>query len=533
MPVDGSDALALLGPESRPKSKARADDEPQPQPQQQQHHWRLDSFISAVARTVIASMAFLFKRPIRIFRPVRFSTFTIIDLMAKQEGKRLGVRYIQRLIRRERPMFLLSLVAPPLLANTAIGFTLFQTYTSVERMLQPDPPQYRALLPGAFTPLGVVAAAGAAAGAAQCIISAPLENVRTVIQQYLVREVDADARHARRGRPAFPWASISRAALMPFLPEPLYRRVTKSVARSHGAILGTRTSAAPLVHSLTRRVHGAGLTLSVARDSLGFSAFFVLFEVTRRIALHTSLMLDRVTPGRAAAAAPHAPREWDSELDVSYNTSRTVHGRVAAALILVSGGALGALIYELIGRPFDLMHTVLHDCLRHVRRADAETAQCGGSHKSRSSARFVRSPVLRVSRWQETTPLVEATRLFPSSASRTRHRAGVQRKEVPRATAQLMRYALRTARPGEVADPVRMLFQTYVVRPYLHPERCPRRLVRLWKPDYAPQNAHRGPPAPVRLRSAAPSNARWLLGRLLSPYGCAFLMFAWMGGDLA
>lgn len=429
-------------------------------------------------------------------------------------------------------MFLLSLVAPPLLANTAIGFTLFQTYTSVERMLQHDTPQYRTLLPGAFTPISVVAAAGAAAGAAQCIISAPLENVRTVIQQYLVREVDADARHARKGRPAFPWASISRAALMPFLPEPLYRRVTKNVARSHGAILGTRTSGVPLVHSLTRRVHGAGLTLSVVRDSLGFSAFFVLFEVTRRIALHTSLMLDRVTPG-SAAAAPHAPREWASELDVSYNTSRTVHGRVAAALILVSGGALGALLYELIGRPFDLMHAVLHDCLRHVRHAESETARCDGPQKRRRCARFGREPMLRVSRLQETTPFVEATRMFPSSGARTRHRVGMQRKEVPRATAQLMRYALRTARPGEATDPVRMFVQTYVVRPYLHPERCPRRLVRLWKSDYAPQHAHRGRPAPVRLRSTAPSNMRWLLGRLLSPYGCAFLMFAWMGGDLA
>ncbi|WFD33338.1 hypothetical protein MCUN1_000151 [Malassezia cuniculi] len=525
MPVDEVDALALMGAWDAP---TRIEERAKEETEAKTGHWRLDSFLSAVARTVIASMAFMFKRPIRIFRPVRFPTFAMIDFMAKQEGKKLGVRYLHRLVRRERPMFLLSLVMPPLLANTAIGFTLFQTYTTVERVLQHDTKPSRTMIPGAFTPLWVVASAGAAAGAAQCIISAPLENVRTVIQQYFVREITADARHARKARPMFPWGSISRAALMPFLPDAWYRKVAQEVARTHGATLGAGASVAPLVHSLTRRIHGAGLTLSVVRDGIGFSAFFVIFEITRRIALHTSLMLDSVHPSSPRKA--HEPREWDQDLDVSYNTSRTVHGRLVAAIILMCGGAVGALIYELTGRPFELMRTVLHNCLHAIRRAD-KTKRGSAPAPTRGMSRIVRDKEPRASRIRrERLPAYDELIHFPRT--RTRRRGPPTPMEPPRAFAQLSRYALRTTRPGEPADPLRLFVRTYLVRPYLHPERCPRTLARVWAPDYAPRHRQHGAP-PVRAKRVSPNGFRWFVGRLLSPYGCAFLMFAWMGGDLA
>lgn len=434
----------------------------------------------------------------------------MIDLMAKQEGKRLGVRYLQRLVRRERPMFLLSLVGPPLLANTAIGFTLFQTYTSVEKALDSEARPSRTLLPGAFTPLWIVATAGGTAGAAQCIISAPLENVRTVIQQYLVREVTADAIRARRARPTFPWASIFRAALMPFLPEPLYRRVAQRVAQSHSATLRAGTSVAPLVHSLTRRIHGAGLTLSVVRDAIGFSSFFVLFEVTRRLALHTSLALDQIAPSKAGS--PHEPREWDQDLDVSYNSSRTVHGRVAAAIILVSGGALGALVYDLVGRPFELMRMVLYSCLHTIRSADAESAANGPAQgPNRTSPRFKRQHPLRMSRIRLLrTPVNDELRHFPRL--RTRRRGPPTPREPPGALSQFTRYALRTTRAGEATDPLRLFARTYLVRPYLHPERCPAPLARQWTTDDAPPHRQRGAAATRPKR--VPSQLRWLAGRV-------------------
>ena len=44
-----------------------------------------------------------------------------------------------------------------------------------------------------FTPTYVVAVAGAAAGAAQCIISAPLDNIRLVLQPMLVQDLTKGA----------------------------------------------------------------------------------------------------------------------------------------------------------------------------------------------------------------------------------------------------------------------------------------------------------------------------------------------------
>ena len=45
--------------------------------------------------------------------------------------------------------------------------------------------------------------------------------------------------------------------------------------------------------------------------------------------------------------------------DVSFSTSRTISGRVIAALCLIVGGACGAAIYELVGRPFELAREVV------------------------------------------------------------------------------------------------------------------------------------------------------------------------------
>lgn len=90
---------------------------------------RIDSIASAFARMCVSSLAFLFQRPVRLFRPVHFSTFSLLEVMARRQGKKLGVPYLGRLIRQERPAFLLALVVPPMVANLAIGFTLFQTYT--------------------------------------------------------------------------------------------------------------------------------------------------------------------------------------------------------------------------------------------------------------------------------------------------------------------------------------------------------------------------------------------------------------------
>ena len=174
----------------------------------------------------VSSLAFLFQRPVRLFRPVHFSTFSLLEVMARRQGKKLGVPYLGRLIRQERPAFLLALVVPPMVANLAIGFTLFQTYTLTERLLDPDDEP--------FTPTWVVAVAGAAAGAAQCVISAPLDNVRLVVQPLLMHDTGHRITSSSLVRmPLRTWNTIMEAAILPFLPERWYRQPVRRLSLIH------------------------------------------------------------------------------------------------------------------------------------------------------------------------------------------------------------------------------------------------------------------------------------------------------------
>ena len=84
-----------------------------------------ESVAGAFARMIMSSLSFLFQRPVRLFRPMHcalmrvlclraVSTFSLVELMARREGKKLGIPYLRRLIRHERPALLLSLILPPM-----------------------------------------------------------------------------------------------------------------------------------------------------------------------------------------------------------------------------------------------------------------------------------------------------------------------------------------------------------------------------------------------------------------------------------
>ena len=83
--------------------------------------------------------------------------------------------------------------------------------------------------------------------------------------------------------------------------------------------------------------------------SLGFSVFFSMFELTRKTAIAVK------------SVATHNLVKRDSLKVEDSNLSRIVHGSV-----LVSGGILAGVSYELVGRPFDVarravyLHRVSH-----------------------------------------------------------------------------------------------------------------------------------------------------------------------------
>ena len=477
---------------------------------------RIDSIASAFARMCVSSLAFLFQRPVRLFRPVHFSTFSLLEVMARRQGKKLGVPYLGRLIRQERPAFLLALVVPPMVANLAIGFTLFQTYTLTERLLDPDDEP--------FTPTWVVSVAGAAAGAAQCVISAPLDNVRLVVQPLLMHDTGHRITSSSLVRmPLRTWNTIMEAAILPFLPERWYHHAVRRLERLWPSSMGEPHNA-PLTSAiqylprhlrlLARRKHGMSLLLSLVRDALGFSAFFVSFEWARRLAYHASLQADYFIHTLRHRTTPHTRIMEEEYSDKSFSTSRTVLGRTTAVLVLVCGGAVGALLYHFVSRPVEYIRMVLWHRLYVPQRAS------GPKRAPR------RRPVARVRRTRREHSARGAQRHRPKRIKRMTARP--KRWQHSKTLARLMRFARMTAPPLYMSSPVRLFIHTYFLRPFKYPELCKPSAPRPWGTAPPPRHAvtQPWPRQPVRMRW------QWIMGRLLSPYACGFFVYAWMSGDL-
>lgn len=167
--------------------------------------------------------------------------------------------------------------------NTTIGFCLFEAYSLTEGHLltkyypkKDTTSSTDALLPSkkdtSFTPLWIVAIAGGAAGTAQCIVSAPLDNVRIIISSQIGKKKgqlqEANARHPLK----ISWRAVARAAVLPFASETKVRKLIDQV--KDGKVVSsttenTRRMWERRIKQWRGGVHGAGLIMSLARDSVG------------------------------------------------------------------------------------------------------------------------------------------------------------------------------------------------------------------------------------------------------------------------
>lgn len=407
---------------------------------------RVDSFKGALTRSLLGAIAVFFRAPVRLYRPVKISALSVLDSLAQREGTTLSFKFLRTLWKRERTAFFAHVLGPPLLINTAIGFTLFEAFSLTERsLLRRYTPPRRTLRDSAgrliphWSPLWIVTVSGGVAGAAQCLISAPLDNVRKVLSH---PPALAHPRHARSPRP-FSWTAILRAAILPFAPtEHQHQRMmgkvnqslTQSAPQSDASVSvsvsgsGKGIAPKPSVTKSSRwnqylsawrgGAHGAGLVLSMTRDSIGFASFFAVFEVSRRVAYHASIAVDMVyyTFNKSPTLLPGAqgggnvPRsatpsgstgdvhvfdvssktdnvdESETKNDYSFQASRSLLGRTVAAVTLIAGGALGAATYELLGRPAELMRTVLFESERLWHQSVRPQAQRSAFRPRRSSA---------------------------------------------------------------------------------------------------------------------------------------------------
>ncbi|UZJ57194.1 hypothetical protein CBS101457_006514 [Exobasidium rhododendri] len=384
------DSKAAKKTDTSRRRRARSDDK------DGEEKSRYESLSGAVARALIGTLAFVFRAPVRLFRPVKLSSWNLLDAMAKREGSSLSLRYMRTLMRREKSTFLPHLLLPPLLVNTTIGFCLFEAYSLTEsRLIAKYYPQKEthsasdSLIPTnsatpSFTPLWIVCIAGFSAGAAQCIVSAPLDNVRIILSSQVSKRKGSHHQGSHMKHPlGISWRAVARAALLPFAPELTRSRLVSAVQEGGHTKMSTKDA----IDKDTQRllwekrikrwrggVHGAGLIMSLARDSVGFSAFFVVFEISRRLAFKASLGVDRVlllfntsaslpfggtNRKDAESSDDEASFHLESTGDVSYSQSRTKTGRIVAAFVLICGGAIGAAFYEVVGRPAELMRLVI------------------------------------------------------------------------------------------------------------------------------------------------------------------------------
>lgn len=389
---------------------------------------RKESLTGALARALVGTLAFVFRAPVRLFRPVKLSSWSLLEAMAQREGRKLSFRYMRTLIQRESKSFLPHLLIPPLLVNTTIGFCLFEAYSLTEAHLvnkyyprlpisgvndlkrddeKKSDETLKARSIDTFTPLWIVALAGGAAGAAQCIVSAPLDNVRIVLTSQVnkPKRFQHGARTVQRP-PRISWLAVARAAILPFAPEITHSKMVKKVAEGRkGSAKTSDVSQTESQRKLWEKrikrwrggVHGAGLVMSLARDSVGFSAFFLVFEMSRRLAFHVSLGVDRTIAFFNTSATLPQGLPADANLDevtienesgqlvrtgdISYSRSRTKTGRIIAALVLVIGGAFGAAIYELVGRPAELMRLVVWEGRKNWERGEKPSSPKAGTEK--------------------------------------------------------------------------------------------------------------------------------------------------------
>lgn len=577
----------------------------QPRRKQREKH---ESLGGAVVRSLFGTLAFVFKRPVRLFRPVKLSSWTILEAMAKREGnKGLSLRYLRSLLRRENASFLPHLLLPPLLFNTAIGFTLFEAYSITEsRLLHHAQHQW--------TPLWIVTVSGAVAGAAQCFLSAPLDNVRYIMQQNV-----SPGRKRHKRISTISWRAILRAAILPFAPAVARDKLVKAVhhetiksstapSRVRTVLFGEASRGLGLSPEKRQEwekrlkrwrggIHGSGLALSLIRDSVGFGSFFCLFEVSRRCAFYASTTVDKISVyfnGRGLGVA--LPSRADGDADVSYNQSRTVQGRIVAVVILLVGGAVGALSYELVGRPFELMRVVIWEGRKQWEQGKREpeapaskprAAPTRTRHVARKRAPLVAKPRAARQGRKRAPKLVRRSKpAHPTLATR------------PGALTLLLEHAQSTLKldrkygapdAGQMSKPA-LLAHTYFLAPFLPelpklvldnpvvrnaagvnkrlqrtgPAEKPapttvaqrtlhmslasrRRAVAESPEDKVKRSWVRNNPVNSSLAYAKQGNSSilqhgtrywasgrvtWALKRLATPYGVAFLVFAWLGGDL-
>ncbi|KIJ69582.1 hypothetical protein HYDPIDRAFT_36617 [Hydnomerulius pinastri MD-312] len=271
-----------------------------------------NSLYAALARTTTRAVALYFSRPVRLFRPSKVSGWHSLRGHASKHGTTLSPQYISSLVKKQGFLVIPKHFVPPMLANAVLGTVLWTTYTESASILEPHIGHY---------PTCMAALSGAAAGGMQALVAAPVENARLVIEGGTGRGWSHAWKEVFRG--TYPADSASKADQIRDI------RQVRLWMKDVGEMAG-------------RGWMGWGW--GCGKDVCGFAAFFMVFEVTRKVAA-------RVKEGTQYAVQKLPP---ESTQPYNYHLPRLAH-----AVTLVGGGAFAGLAYEILCRPWDVARCVI------------------------------------------------------------------------------------------------------------------------------------------------------------------------------
>lgn len=274
------------------------------------------STYAAVARTLTRGAALYFSRPVRIFRPSKISGWHSLRGLAASDGTSLSPHFVRRLVRTQGLLVIPKHFVPPLLVNAVLGTVLWTAYS-----------ESSSLLSGGDSleahPIATAAISGAIAGGAQAIVAAPAENLRLAIEG-----------GAAGGRWSHAWKEVLRGVVQ----NHSEKQSLHEIRQVRGWMIEVRDMAG-------RGWNGWGWGL--AKDVCGFSVFFAIFEVTRRLSTELKVLsVGLLQPFTVANERPTS---------IQRNLPRIVHG-----VTLVAGGVSAGLAYEVVCRPWDEARRLAH-----------------------------------------------------------------------------------------------------------------------------------------------------------------------------
>ncbi|TFK29804.1 hypothetical protein FA15DRAFT_663072 [Coprinopsis marcescibilis] len=270
--------------------------------------------MAAVARSLTRGLALYFSRPVRLFRPAKVTGWQFLKNIASQEGSSLTPSYVLKLCQTQGVWVVPKHFFPPILVNAALGTVLWTSYGVANDAITSNIGEH---------PIRAAALAGGFAGGCQALLAAPAENVRLLLEG---------------GSGGHSWNSVWKEVFQSRIPSS-----STTVQQEIHEIRELRTWMKEVGEMAGRGWDG--WRWGCAKDVCAFSAFFTIFEITRRVSTSVTAQT----------------QEWSGYPGVSWlNLNSKKAPKTVNACILVTGGVLAGLTYEVVSRPWDRIRRIVH-----------------------------------------------------------------------------------------------------------------------------------------------------------------------------